>query len=197
MMAAVTDERSAEAPRGRELDRATLDRCKRGDPLAFRAFVVRYERAVFAVLSRILGRGPHVEDLAQETFLRAFRAFGSFDVDATAKPSTWLLTIATRLALDAKKRPATPLLPTDDKSTNSPEHETARAQMGRAIERAASELPEEQRVAFVLAEFHAMSLEEIAAATDTAEATVKTRLFRAREKMRAALARFREGPDHE
>ncbi|PMZ42817.1 hypothetical protein C1Y03_30850, partial [Pseudomonas sp. FW306-02-H05-AA] len=62
MMAAVTDERSAEAPRGRELDRATLDRCKRGDPLAFRAFVVRYERAVFAVLSRILGRGPHVED---------------------------------------------------------------------------------------------------------------------------------------
>ena len=78
-------------------------------------------------------------------------------------------------------------------STTSPEQATARAQIGRAIERAASELPDEQRVAFVLAEFHAMSLQEIAEATDTPEATVKTRLFRAREKLRAALAQFREG----
>src|SRR5205085_2861984 len=85
------------APRD-ELDRATLLRCKARDPMAFRAFVVRYERAVFALLSRVLGHGPHVEDLAQEAFLKAYRAFPSFDVDAPARPSTWLLTIATRLA---------------------------------------------------------------------------------------------------
>lgn len=193
MMRAVTDEPSADAPRSRELDRATLDRCKKGDPLAFRAFVVRYERPVFALLSRMLGRGPHVEDLAQETFLRAFRAFPSFDLDEAAKPSTWLLTIATRLALDAKRRPIFPPAPTADTSTTTPEQETARAQMGRAIESAAAELPHDQRVAFVLAEFHAMTLEEIAAATSAPEATVKTRLFRAREKLRAALLRFREG----
>src|SRR5882672_6424650 len=87
-----------------EIDRATLARCRAGDAMAFRAFVVRYERPVFALLSRLLGRGTHVEDLAQETFLRAYKAFASFDVDAASKPSSWILTIATRLALDAKKR---------------------------------------------------------------------------------------------
>jgi RNA polymerase sigma-70 factor, ECF subfamily len=193
MMAAVTDEPTSRVPRDREIDTATLERCKKGDPLAFRAFVVRYERPVFALLSRMLGRGPHVEDLAQETFLRAFRAFGGFDVKATAKPSTWLLTIATRLAIDSKRKPTFDLATIDSSSIRTPEYETARAQMGRAIERAANELPDEQRVAFVLAEFHAMSVEEIAAATDTAEATVKTRLFRAREKLRSALAQFRQG----
>ncbi len=79
----------AEPKRDREIDRATLVRCKSGDPLAFRAFVVRYERPVFALLSRMLGSGPHVEDLAQETFLRAYRAFPGFDPDGAARPSTW------------------------------------------------------------------------------------------------------------
>src|SRR5262245_41485036 len=91
-------------PRAAELARDVLVRCRARDPMAFRAFVVRYERPVFALLSRLLGRGPHVEDLAQEAFLRAFRAFPTFDVDRDAKPSTWILTIATRLALDARKQ---------------------------------------------------------------------------------------------
>jgi RNA polymerase sigma-70 factor (ECF subfamily) len=181
--------------RERELDRATLLRCMRGDPLAFRAFVVRYERPVFALLSRMLGRGPHVEDLAQETFLRAYKAFPSFDPDGAARPSTWLLTIATRLAIDHKRRPSfvDPASTLDASPVPTPEHETARAQMGRAIEEAVNALPDDQRVALVLAEFHAMSVDEIAHATETPAATVKTRLFRAREKMRAALSRFREG----
>jgi RNA polymerase sigma-70 factor (ECF subfamily) len=196
-------EPAEKATRERELDRATLLRCMKGDPLAFRAFVVRYERPVFAVLSRILGRGPHVEDLAQETFLRAYKAFPSFDPDGAARPSTWLLTIATRLAIDHKRRPAIgdpnrahdpALLPSFETSpVATPEHETARAQMGRAIEEAARALPDDQRIALVLAEMHAMSVDEIAHATETPAATVKTRLFRAREKMRAALSRFREG----
>lgn len=74
-----------------ELDRPTLVRCKAHDREAFRAFVVRYQRPVFACLSRMLGRGPHVEDLAQEVFLRAYRAMPTFDLDGAAKPSTWLL----------------------------------------------------------------------------------------------------------
>ena len=85
------------------LDPAVLARCRAQDPVAFRAFVVRYERMVFALLSRMLGQGPEVEDLAQETFVRAYRAFPGFELDGPAKPSTWLLTIATRLALDARK----------------------------------------------------------------------------------------------
>jgi RNA polymerase sigma-70 factor (ECF subfamily) len=192
-------EAAKSASRERELDRQTLLRCTRGDPLAFRAFVVRYERPVFALLSRMLGRGPHVEDLAQETFLRAYKAFPAFDADGAARPSTWLLTIATRLAIDHKRRPtfesepARALDAIDAGPVPTPEHETARAQMGRAIDETVRTLPDEQRIALVLAELHAMSVEEIARATETPEATVKTRLFRAREKMRAALSRFREG----
>src|SRR5512143_4044866 len=102
MMAAMA-EPAPERARTSELDRATLLRCKAGDPMAFRALVARYERPVFALLSRIVGRGPEVEDLAQETFLRAHRALPRFDLDGPARVSTWLLTIATRLALDARK----------------------------------------------------------------------------------------------
>ncbi len=184
--------------RSAEVDAATLERCKAQDSMAFRAFVVRYERAVFALLSRLLGRGPHVEDLAQEAFLRAFRAFPRFDVAREARPSTWLLTIATRLAIDAKRsRTITPQpLEAAERvaGTSTPETERARRELGLAIERAAGELSDDQRAVFVLAEFHDLSHAEIARAVGVAEATVKTRLFRAREHMRASL-REREGEE--
>jgi RNA polymerase sigma-70 factor, ECF subfamily len=185
---------NARAP---ESDRALLARCKRGDPVAFRAFVVRYERAVFALLSRVRGGGPHVEDLAQETFLRAYRGFSSFDLDAQAKPSTWLLTIATRVALDSSKRRAPALAPLEEadavSAASTPESERARAELGRAIARAARDLPEDQRAAFVLAEFHDFSIAEVALALGVPENTAKTRLFRAREKMRATLHEWKRG----
>ena len=57
-----------------ELDGATVEACRRGEPLALRRFVVRYQHNVFAFLSRMMGVGPHVEDMAQEVFLRAYRA---------------------------------------------------------------------------------------------------------------------------
>ena len=159
--------------------------------MAFRAFVVRYERMVFALLSRMLGRGPEVEDLAQETFVRAYRAFPDFDVDGAAKPSTWLLTIATRLALDARKKKkleSTSIDDADVASTGStPELSLERRQLGRAITDAADQLPDDQRAALVLAEFHGLSILEIAGALAIPENTAKTRLFRAREKMRESL----------
>lgn len=189
----------AGGPRGSrdgELDRATLARCKAGDPMAFRAFVVRYERPVFALLSRIAGRGPHLEDLAQETFLRAYRAFGRFDLDASARPSTWLLTIATRLALDARRRRALPTQPLVAAEglvdPASPERAPARSELRRAIARAVEELPDDQRAAFVLAEFHGFGVAEIAEAVGVPAGTVKTRLFRARDKLARALAEFEE-----
>src|SRR6187401_2455804 len=96
------------------LDGAVVARCRAQDPMAFRAFVVRYERMVFALLSRMLGHGPEVEDLAQEAFVRAYRAFPKFDLNGPAKPSTWLLTIATRLALDARKKKRIDQTPLDE-----------------------------------------------------------------------------------
>ena len=144
------------APASTELDRATLDRARALDPLALRAFVVRYERPVFALLSRMLGPGPHVEDLAQETFLRALRALPAFRPDGAARASTWLLTIATRLALDARKKKQLPLAPPEaadavpDRAT--PETERARRELGRRLALAAEALSDDQRAAFLLSE---------------------------------------------
>ncbi len=185
-------------PARAELDRPTLALCRDGDAGAFRAFVVRYQRPVFACLSRMLGRGPHIDDLAQEVFLRAFRAFPTFDLDAPAKPSTWLLTIATRLALDARKRRILPLRPLDEAAhvaqTGTPETERVRVELGRLLDRAADQLPDDQRAALVLCEYHGFTTSEIAAAMGIPEATAKTRLFRARERMRTLLGEvWRQG----
>lgn len=192
---------SAAFPRSREgsppapLDAAVLERCRAQDPMAFRAFVVRYERMVFALLSRMLGHGPEVEDLAQETFVRAYRAFPEFDLAGPAKPSTWLLTIATRLALDARKKKRLDQTSLDDDSAHAelpgsgstPEIALERRQLGRAIAAAAAALPDDQCAALVLAELHGLSIAEIAEALGVPDNTAKTRLFRAREKMREAL----------
>jgi RNA polymerase sigma-70 factor (ECF subfamily) len=183
---------SAEPSRPGELDRRTLDRCRAKDPIAFRALVVRYERAVFALLSRMLGRGPHVQDLAQDTFLRAYEALPRFDPEGPARLSTWLLTIATRLALDwAKRRDVDPPLVMPP-AAPTPETLGARRELARAIERAAQGLTVEQRAVFLLADLHELSVPEIALAVGVAEGTVKSRLSRAREHMRAALLPLRK-----
>jgi RNA polymerase sigma-70 factor, ECF subfamily len=147
---------------------------------------------VFALLSRMLGRAAsrhEVEDLAQETFVRAYRAFPTFDLDGRAKPSTWLLTIATRLALDTKKRAGRDTTELSDSLAAhlTPESSLEQRQLGRDLERAAMQLPDDQRAALLLAEVHGLSMSEVAEALDVPEATAKTRLFRAREKMRALL----------
>lgn len=177
-----------------ELEPALLERCQAGEPAALRAFVERYQRPVFALLSRILGRQPEVEDLAQETFLRAFRALAGFDPGGSARPSTWLLTIATRLALDVcrkRAREQRTALAAEASSAPTPEHDAQRSQLRIAIATAIDELPSEQRAAFVLAEFHGFAMEDIATALQVPKSTVKTRLFRARAKLAEALAQHR------
>jgi len=181
-----------------QLSRETLAGCKKQDPVAFRRFVQANERAVFALISRVTGRGGHVQDLAQEAFLRAHRAFPAFDLDGPASSSTWILTIAVRLALNAKKKMlAAPPSPLTDAAevpdSTTPETERARRELGRAIARAAEELNDDQRAVFVLAEFHGLSIAEIARALGVPENTAKTRLFRAREQLRERLAHFVRG----
>lgn len=180
------------------LDPAVLERCRQQDPMAFRAFVVRHERMVFALLSRMLGHGTEVEDLAQETFVRSFRAFPSFDPNGPAKVSTWLLTIAVRLALDSRKKRKLNVVELDDEagnskaaSTTTPESTLERRQLGDALSAAAATLPDDQRAVLILSDLHGLSQAEIAGALEIPEATVKTRLFRAREKMRAAMSAWR------
>ena len=135
------------------------------------AFVQRFERPVFALLSRYLSGSPlaAVEDLAQETFLRAFGALPTFDLAGEAKVSTWIFTIASRLAIDFKKRKnpvAThhdadrPLKVASDQEV--PEGELRRRELGLALELATSTLPKAQRVPFILSWFNGLSLREFA-----------------------------------
>jgi RNA polymerase sigma-70 factor (ECF subfamily) len=145
-----------------------------------------------------LGSGPDVEDLAQEVFLRAFRALGRFDTSRDARPSTWLLTIASRLVVDKRRERHVLVLPLHDDlvapAPGTPETESRRAELGRAIARAAAQLTDEQRDVFVLAEFHCLEMAEIAQVLSVAEGTVKTRLFRARERLRTLLEGVWEDP---
>jgi RNA polymerase sigma-70 factor, ECF subfamily len=164
-----------------------------GDRTACRALVRRYERAVFSQLRGVLlpsGRGGVVEDLAQETFLRAFRALPRYVSDGRAKFSTWLLTIATRLALnELRRRPGATLSmdavehwPADD---GDPRLEAPL--VGRAVESAVRSLSPPLRAAFMLRELHGFEYAEISEALGVDLGTVKSRLSRARARLREAL----------
>ena len=182
---------SGPVARAREIDNATVALCNAGDQAAYARFVQHYERAVMALLYRIMGPNADIEDLAQEAFLRAFRALPRFLLDGPATISTWLLTIATRLALNDKRRARSNAVESSEIETRdprTPEHSRSSAEIAAAIERAVASLPIDQRAAFVLAEFHEMTMAELARALEIPENTAKTRVFRAREKMKALLA---------
>jgi RNA polymerase sigma-70 factor (ECF subfamily) len=173
-----------------ELDELTLKRAQRGEPAACTTLVRRYQQQVGALVSRMLtpsGRRAAVEDVAQETFLRVFRALSGWDTGGSARLSTWILTIAARAAIDELRRRPPTEPPLDPGRATLPPPVELRS-LGRAIERALGELAPEYRAAFVLREFHELSYEEIGRALDIEIGTVKSRLSRARAELRVALA---------
>lgn len=179
-----------------ELDELTLRRAQRGDSGACRELVGRYQRSVFALLARMLsprGRGGAVEDLAQETFLRVFRALPAFDLSGPARLSTWILTIATRLALDHLERRGLDMVSLEaamalPSAAPAPDASVQRQALGRAIARAVAALPADFQAAFLLREYHDLEYGEIALALHIDLGTVKSRLARARAALRQALA---------
>jgi RNA polymerase sigma-70 factor (ECF subfamily) len=190
---AATFGRDAASPDG-DLDDAALARCRAGDRQAFRGFVLSYQRLVFAFLGRMLGPRAPVEDIAQDAFLRAYRSIGSFDPQGPARLSTWMLAIARHAALDhLRKRPSEIAVAEPAAiELRSPEQEASRRQLGARLSAAAGALPHEQREAFLLYEVHGLSHEEIARVVGAPLATIKTRCFRAREKLREELAATRD-----
>jgi len=178
-----------------ELDDLTLARAQRGDEPAWRALVEHYQRPVFGLLTRLLSpaaRRDLVEDLAQETFLRAFRALPGFDRSAAGRLSSWLLTIAARLALDELRQRRAP----DAAAARAPAPPAAsrpeRRLVADIVTRAVAALSPDHRAVILLREVHGFDYEEIAAALAISVGTVRSRLSRARTELRTALA---EGPD--
>src|SRR5438270_2065612 len=130
-----------------ELDELTLKRAQRGESAAFRRLVETYERGVFAILSRMLGprgRRHRVEDLAQETFLRVYRALPGWVPDGPARLSSWILTIATRLAIDELQKASSRELPLDAAkhlaARDTGDRDAERRSTGEAIARAVATL---------------------------------------------------------
>jgi RNA polymerase sigma-70 factor (ECF subfamily) len=188
------DARSAIAGREPELDEVTLRRAQTGDDAACRALVARYQRPVFALLVRMLGpgKGSLAEDLAQETFLEGFRALARFSALGPARLSTWILTIATRRAIDTLRKRAVETEPlavgAEIAAPGSADEPAVRRAVAVAIQRAVADLSPQYRAAFLLREYHGLEYAEIARALDIDIGTVKSRLARARAALRSALA---------
>ncbi len=157
------------------------------------------ERQVYAVCYHMMSSREDAQDCAQETMLRAFKAFGSFRRDASF--STWITRIAMNVCTDAlrKRRPVTSLdAMRDDTNFDLPDAgPTAYAQLEqkervRLLREGLDELPEEMRQIIVLRDMRGMSYEEIAAVLEVPLGTVKSRVNRAREKLSGILQKSSE-----
>lgn len=173
------------------LDELTLRRAQRGEERAWRALVERYQAPVHALIWRLFaGRARHrVEDLVQETFVRVLRALPTFDPAGPASLSTWMLVIATRLALNELRRPEHQTLQDDPPiaSSHRADAMVERRELSAAIAAGVAALPDAQRVVLVLREYHELDYAEIASALELDVGTVKSRLARARAALRAHL----------
>src|SRR5256714_4978381 len=145
-------------------DEELVTRSRSGDTEAFNQLVRRWERPIFALAYRTLGREEDARDVTQDTFLRAFRALPGFKGDA--KFSSWLYRIALNLCRDWMRRDRrAPVMQAPEGvdlmdlaaaagPSESIEDLVARKDLTRAVERVMARLPEEQRTAIILKEFH-------------------------------------------
>ncbi len=183
-------------------DELMLRRAQRGEEPAWRALIGRYQAPIHALCWRLLaGRPRHrVEDLVQETFVRVLRALPGFDPAGPASLATWMLTIATRLALNELRRPEHAALIDEPPAAPGDRADAGaeRRRLAAAIQAGVAMLPADQRAVFVLREYHELDYAEIAAALELELGTVKSRLARARSALRAhleaALPELKERP---
>lgn len=191
-------------------DLLLVERTLAGDQHAFELLVIKYQRRIQRLISRMVRDSDLVEDIAQETFIRAYRALHQFRGDAQFY--TWLYRIAVNTAkkflLDLKRDPLvtlTALQPDGEEDETSrpgnepttdetPESVLAASEIAQAVNAAMEALPEDLRQAVTLREIEGLSYEDIAAAMDCPIGTVRSRIFRARE---AISARVRPMLEHQ
>src|ERR1043165_9263728 len=169
-----------------------------GDLDSFNQLVLRWERPIYALAYRVIGREEDARDVCQETFLRAFRALSGFR--GQAKFSSWLYRIALNLCRDwVRRQKRTPVvqLPEDvdvlelaaSREPSEPiEDLVARRDLTRVVEKAMARLPEEQRTAIILKEYHGLTFQEIADLVGCPLSTVKTRLYQGLTVLRRELS---------
>ncbi len=185
-------------------DEELVARSRGGDLDAFNQLVLRWERPIYALAYRVIGREEDARDVAQEAFLRAFRALGGFK--GQAKFSSWLYRITLNLCRDWIRRErrsnVAPVpegidiveLAGEATPTESIEDLVSRKQLGEAVAKAMALLPEEQRTAIILKEYHGLTFQEIADLLDCPLSTVKTRLYQGLTVLRRHLQHAERQP---
>lgn len=194
------------APPSPDSDAMLVQRTLAGESRAYDLLVIKYQRRVERLIGRMVRDVDLVQDIAQETFIRAYRALAQFRGDAQFY--TWLYRIAVNTAkkqlLELKRDPLvyqSQLKSADDDETSAPERELnahvadtetpeavlASKEIANAVNAAMDALPEELRMAITLREIDGLSYEEIAQALECPIGTVRSRIFRAREAISARI----------
>lgn len=181
-----------------------IERLRARDEHAFNQLVRQYERRVYGLLLRLIGRRDEAEDLAQEVFVQVFKAIGAFRGEA--KLSTWIFRIAVNLSKNRSKYLARRKADSQDNfdglgdevslegtkegtvaAIARPDEMVSGMQLEAIVERAIGELEPEFREVLILRDVEDMTYEEIADITGLADGTVKSRIFRARAQLKQAV----------
>ena len=178
-------------------DEELVARAQGGDIESFNQLIVRWERPIYALAYRVIGKEEDARDVCQDAFLRAYRALPGFK--GQAKFSSWLYRIALNLCRDwirRQRRAPVSQLPEDIDAielaaaagpVESIEELVARRELSAIVEEAMSVLSEEQRTAIILKEYHGMTFQEIADMQGCPLSTVKTRLYQGLSLLRRRL----------
>jgi RNA polymerase sigma-70 factor (ECF subfamily) len=184
----------------RDVDQQLVERAQGGDKQAFDLLVTKYQRKLGRLLSRFIRDPGEVEDVAQETFIKAYRALPSFRGDSAFY--TWLYRIGINTAKNylvalGRRAPTTTEFDADEaesfedgeqlRDINTPESMLASKEIAATVQKAMEELPDDLRTAIELREIEGLSYEEIASIMNCPIGTVRSRIFRAREAISARL----------
>lgn len=193
----------------READQVLVERVQQGDKQAFGLLVSKYQRKLIRLLSRWIRDPAEVEDIAQEAFIKAYRALPGFRGDSAFY--TWLYRIGINtaknyLAAQGRRAPTSTGFDSEEaegfdegeqlRDNNTPERILMSKQIGSTVNAAMAALPEDLRTAITLREIEGLSYEEIAQIMSCPIGTVRSRIFRAREAIAEKLKPLLEtGPD--
>ena len=184
----------------RDIDQQLVERAQGGDKQAFDLLVSKYQRKLGRLLSRFIRDPGEVEDVAQEAFIKAYRALPSFRGDSAFY--TWLYRIGINTAKNylvamGRRAPTTTEFDADEaesfedgdqlRDINTPESVLASKEIAATVQKAMEDLPDELRTAIELREIEGLSYEEIASIMNCPIGTVRSRIFRAREAISARL----------
>lgn len=175
-------------------DRFLAEESARGNKNAFRLLVLRYQRMVFSFLGKFLFQVQALEDLVQETFLRAYRHVADFNAEKGASFPTWLITIARNLAINEKakekrrrEQPSNFINMVQTLSEEGPQDILEKINLSSKVHNAINRLPEKFQTAVILSYFNELSIEEIAQIEGCPVGTVKSRVFRGKQILRQIL----------